>query len=145
SSHLSGYSITQLDDQEEHAYSSGPTETPMSMRLPVRSLTTLATLASAIIVAACGNEQSEGGPPQLPPMEVGVVTVQPTRTALTTELPGRVAATRIAEVRARVPGIVLERTFVEGSDVKAGDLLYKIDPAPLQAAFNAARANLQSA
>lgn len=106
-------------------------------------------LASGVVIltlalAAC-SKQENGGPPQMPPVEVAVVTVQPQSTEITTELPGRLAATRIAEVRARVPGIVLERTFVEGSDVEAGQVLYKIDPAPLQAAHNAARANLQRA
>lgn len=108
------------------------------------------SLASGVIIltlalAACSKPEEGGGPPQMPPVEVAVVTVQPQRTEITTELPGRLAATRVAEVRARVPGIVLERTFEEGSDVAAGELLYKIDPAPLQAAYNAARANLQGA
>lgn len=107
------------------------------------------SLASGVIIltlalAAC-SKQENGGPPQMPPVEVAVVTVQPASTEITTELPGRLAATRVAEVRARVPGIVLERTFEEGSDVEAGQLLYKIDPAPLEAAHNAARANLQRA
>src|SRR5690606_18758993 len=70
---------------------------------------------------------------------------QPENTAVVTELPGRLAATRVAEVRARVPGIVLERTFVEGTDVDAGAVLFQIDPAPLKAALQAAQANLQRA
>ncbi len=102
--------------------------------------------ALGLVLAACdrpdaANGQS-GGPP---PMNVGVVTVQPQTTPIITELPGRLEATREAEVRARVPGIVEERVFTEGSDVSADEVLFRIDPAPLQAAVTAARANLQRA
>lgn len=107
------------------------------------------SLATGVVLltfalAACNKEPSAQAP-QTQAIPVSVLTVQPASTAVTTELPGRLAATRMAEVRARVPGIVLERTFVEGSDVSAGDVLFKIDPAPLQAALQAAQANLQRA
>jgi membrane fusion protein (multidrug efflux system) len=65
--------------------------------------------------------------------------------AVTRELPGRIESVRVAEVRARVPGILLERVFQEGADVKAGDVLFKIDPAPLQAAKDSAAASLLQA
>ncbi|GGI98997.1 resistance-nodulation-cell division (RND) multidrug efflux membrane fusion protein MexC [Halopseudomonas pertucinogena] len=64
---------------------------------------------------------------------------------LTTELPGRIEPARTAEVRARVPGIVLERLFTEGADVKAGDVLFRIDPQPLEAAVAEARGALAQA
>jgi len=80
------------------------------------------------------------GPP--PPPEVSVVTLQAQRAALTTNLPGRVAASLMAEVRPQVGGIIQNRLFTEGSDVKAGDVLYQIDPASYQAAYDAAAAAL---
>ncbi len=90
------------------------------------------------LLAGCGdkiaNAQAPGG--GMPPPEVAVVTVAPQRVVMSTELPGRLEATRIAQVRARVPGIVLKRVFREGSDVKAGELLFRIDPAPYQATYN---------
>jgi membrane fusion protein (multidrug efflux system) len=73
-------------------------------------------------------------------MPVGVMAVTPEQVAIVTELPGRLEATRVAEVRARVAGIIQKRVFAEGSDVRAGQLLYQIDPAPFQAAANSAEA-----
>lgn len=81
----------------------------------------------------------------MPPPEVSVVTVQPERIVITTELPGRVEATRVAQVRARVAGIVQKREFREGSDIRAGEVLYRIDPAPFKAAFDSAQAALAKA
>jgi membrane fusion protein (multidrug efflux system) len=81
----------------------------------------------------------------MPPPEVAVVTVAPQRIALTTELPGRLEAARIAQVRARVPGIVTTRVFREGGDVKAGDVLFRIDPAPFKAAYSSTEAALARA
>ncbi|KIF81785.1 efflux RND transporter periplasmic adaptor subunit [Noviherbaspirillum autotrophicum] len=105
-----------------------------------------ATLMLASL-AACGdkipNAQAQGA--GMPPPEVSVTTVQPERIVVTNELPGRVEATRIAQVRARVPGIVLKRVFQEGSEVKAGDVLYRIDPAPFRATYNSAEAALAKA
>ncbi|MEA1926978.1 MAG: efflux RND transporter periplasmic adaptor subunit, partial [Candidatus Auribacterota bacterium] len=72
--------------------------------------------------------------------EVSVVTMKPERVVLTTELPGRTAAYRVAEIRPQVNGLILKRAFKEGSDVKAGELLYQIDPALYQAAYNQAKA-----
>jgi membrane fusion protein (multidrug efflux system) len=77
--------------------------------------------------------------------EVAVVAIQPQRVELTTELPGRTSAYRIAEIRPQVNGIVLKRLFQEGSDVKAGQLLYQIDPAPFQVAHASAKASLAKA
>ncbi|HMJ11128.1 MAG TPA: efflux RND transporter periplasmic adaptor subunit, partial [Polyangiaceae bacterium] len=80
-----------------------------------------------------------------PPVEVGVVTLKAEPVTLTTELPGRTSAYRVAEVRARVNGIVQKRLFTEGSDVKAGERLFLIDPAPYQASFESARASVMRA
>lgn len=96
-------------------------------------------LAAGMIVTGCG-KKSNGTPPPSGPPEVGVVTVQPQRVELTTELPGRTSPHLIAEVRPQVSGIVQNRLFTEGSDVKAGQVLYQIDPSTYQAAFASARA-----
>ncbi len=109
---------------------------------PVAALTLGAVLAMAAFSAACGKPPA--GPPQ-GPAEVGVVAVAPEKVVLTTELPGRTTPYLVAEVRPQVNGILRERRFEEGSDVKAGDLLYQIDPAPYQAAFEQAKASLAMA
>ncbi|MBR8300879.1 efflux RND transporter periplasmic adaptor subunit [Burkholderia dolosa] len=108
-------------------------------RVPYRLLT---VATAAVFLAACGKKES-APPPQTP--EVGVVTVQPQAVPVFTELPGRTSAFLVAQVRARVDGIVLRREFTEGSDVKAGQRLYKIDPAPYIAALNSAKATLAKA
>ncbi|BBA43186.1 MULTISPECIES: efflux RND transporter periplasmic adaptor subunit [Burkholderia] len=108
-------------------------------RVPYR-LITVAT--AAVFLAACGKKES-APPPQTP--EVGVVTVQPQAVPVFSELPGRTSAFLVAQVRARVDGIVLRREFTEGTDVKAGQRLYKIDPAPYIAALNSAKATLAKA
>jgi membrane fusion protein (multidrug efflux system) len=95
------------------------------------------------VVGACGDEPPSAPPPQR--VEVGTVEVQPRRVELTTELPGRTAAYRSAEVHARVDGIVLRRLYVEGSDVKEGQPLFQIDPAPYEAALAHAKAQVVSA
>ncbi|MBL8307269.1 MAG: efflux RND transporter periplasmic adaptor subunit [Rubrivivax sp.] len=81
----------------------------------------------------------------MPPASVGVITVEPRAVELQTELPGRVEPIRTAQVRARATGVVLARQFREGSDVKAGQLLFSIDPAPYQAALATAKAQLARA
>lgn len=78
-------------------------------------------------------------------MEVGVINVATTPVTLTQDLPGRISAFRVAEVRARVDGIVLKRLYTEGSDVKEGQVLYEIDPAPYQATLESAEASLARA
>jgi membrane fusion protein (multidrug efflux system) len=92
--------------------------------------------------AAAGGKPGAGGPP---PAEVGVITVQLRPVGLVTELPGRLEASRVAQVRARAAGILQKRLFVEGSDVKAGQPLFKIDAAPYQAAVAGAQATLARA
>ncbi|MDY7577636.1 efflux RND transporter periplasmic adaptor subunit [Herbaspirillum sp. RTI4] len=100
-------------------------------------------IGSVIIIAGCGKQAD--APAARPPGQVSIVTIAPQSISINAELPGRLEATRIAQVRARVPGIVLQRTFREGSDVKAGEVLFRIDPAPLQAAFASAEASLARA
>ncbi|WP_233831930.1 efflux RND transporter periplasmic adaptor subunit [Paraburkholderia sp. ZP32-5] len=108
-------------------------------RVPFRLIS---AATAAILLAACGQKQS-APPPQAP--EVGVITLQPTTVPVVTELPGRTSAYLVAQVRARVDGIVLRREFTEGSEVKAGQRLYKIDPAPYIATLNNAKASLAKA
>ncbi|WP_137921865.1 efflux RND transporter periplasmic adaptor subunit [Hydrogenophaga sp. 2FB] len=105
----------------------------------------LSVIALAVVLAACGKSDApEGAAPGggMPAPEVGVVTVAPTDVGLVTELPGRLEASRVAEVRARAAGILQERLFREGSDVKAGQPLFRIDSAPYNAALQSAQASL---
>ena len=85
-------------------------------------------LAGILMLAGCGQQKGASGPPG--PAEVAVVTVHPEKVAITTELSGRTSAYRVAEIRPQVSGLIQKRLFVEGSDVKAGQALYQIDPAP---------------
>lgn len=103
------------------------------------ALVTVVLLASLL----SGCEQEQAPPPAQKP-QVGVVTLQAQPFALTTELPGRTSAYRIAEVRPQVNGIILKRLFDEGAEVKAGQQLYQIDPAVYEATLKSAQATLQS-
>ncbi|MFL5272463.1 MAG: efflux RND transporter periplasmic adaptor subunit [Anaeromyxobacteraceae bacterium] len=105
--------------------------------------TSTALAVGLALVAGCSKKPAAAPPPA--PVEVGVVTVTPTALTLTKELPGRTSAFRVAEVRARVNGIVLKRLFTEGADVKEGQALFRIDPAPYQAALEGAKAQLARA
>nr|WP_232309852.1 efflux RND transporter periplasmic adaptor subunit [Roseateles depolymerans] len=105
-------------------------------------------VALAAVLTACGKDEKAAGPGKgggMPPAQVGVVTVGTQAVALQNELPGRVEALRTAEVRARATGIVLKRLFTEGAEVKAGQPLFQIDPAPYQAALDSANANVAKA
>jgi len=111
-----------------------------------RSVATAAlALTAALILAACNKPEGQptGGKPGAP--EVGVVTVQAREIGLVTELPGRLEASRVAEVRARAAGILQKRVFSEGSDVKAGQTLFLIDSAPYQASLAQAEASVAQA
>ncbi len=107
-----------------------------------------ALLGLALSSAACSREgkplaASRETAPAVP--EVATVTLQATRVALTIELPGRTSAYSMAEIRPQVGGIIQKRLFEEGSEIRAGQVLYQIDPAPLQAAYDNAAANLAAA
>jgi len=103
------------------------------------------TLTVAIVTAfaGCGQKPNAQGMGSMPPGEVSIVTIAPERITISNELPGRIEALRIAEVRARVAGIILKRHFREGSEVKAGEVLYTIDPAQFKASFDSAKAALE--
>jgi membrane fusion protein (multidrug efflux system) len=94
------------------------------------------------LLAACGEKAA---PPAPPPATVAVVTVASGTLTLSSELPGRTEASRIAQVRARTAGIVLKRVFQEGGDVKAGEVLFRIDPAQFQASYDSAQAAVAKA
>ncbi|WP_319002190.1 efflux RND transporter periplasmic adaptor subunit [Pseudomonas chlororaphis] len=108
----------------------------------LRELRVLSLAAVALMgMAGCGNGEQPGAQ-QSAPRQVETLTVLPETLALSSELPGRIEPVRVAEVRARVAGIVIQRHFEEGADVKAGDLLFQIDPAPLKAALSRAQGEL---
>lgn len=96
--------------------------------------------AAAVLLAACGPKPGASAPAAAPPPEVGVVVATKGSVGVVTELPGRTEASRIAQVRARVAGVVQRRLFNEGSDVKAGQPLFRIDDAPYRATLASAQA-----
>lgn len=106
------------------------------------------TLAAGLVLAFLYSPVVGAQPPggmNAPPPEVAFITVQPEEITLTTELPGRTSAYLVAEVRPQVSGIIQKRAFTEGSNVKEGDVLYEIEPAPYQAAYDLAVAGLARA
>jgi membrane fusion protein (multidrug efflux system) len=115
----------------------------MQFKPAVTVLVTAVALAS--LLSGCGKKEEAAPASPPPPPQVGVVTLKAQSYTLTSELPGRTTAFRIAEVRPQVNGIILKRLFTEGSDVKAGQQLYQIDPALYEATANSAKATLQSA
>ena len=106
-------------------------------------ITAAGILIGGLIMTSCSKPPK--APPQAGPPEVGFMTVQPQRVAITTELSGKTTASMVAEVRPQVGGIIQKRLYTEGSDVKAGAVLYQIDPASYQAAFAGAKAVLAKA
>ena len=113
---------------------------PSMTFLPRRALAT--AVAAAALLSACGKDPKPAAP-AVP--EVAILTMATTNVALNIALPGRTAPFLLAEVRARVDGIVQERRFTEGADVRKGEPLYLIDPAPYRAAVKSAEAELQRA
>src|SRR5580692_6596331 len=111
----------------------------ISFGLPVQP-----ALFSAPALFGCGHKAAPTSTSP-PPSKVSVVTLKAQSVPVTTELPGRVAAFRVAEVRPQVNGIILKRLFVEGSEVEAGQQLYQIDPAPYEAGYHGAVAAAASA
>jgi membrane fusion protein (multidrug efflux system) len=106
-----------------------------------KSLTAIGIIG-ILILAGCGRKDAASGQNQEFIPEVAVVTIQPTRLIITTDLTGRTSAKLVAEVRPQVGGIIKKRLFVEGSEVKSGQVLYQIDPAIYQAALDNANAAL---
>ncbi|AYD04076.1 efflux RND transporter periplasmic adaptor subunit [Neorhizobium sp. NCHU2750] len=109
---------------------------------PLRALFLLSGLA---LLAGCQKEDQGQAKQAPPPMPVGVLTVAAEALPIVNDLPGRIAPTRLAEVRPRVSGIVVERVFEQGSQVKEGDVLYRIDPAPFQVQVDSAEATVARA
>lgn len=101
----------------------------------------------APMLAGCNepNDAVAAAPAEVPEPEVSVVTAKPQARAIMRELPGRIAPTRVADVRSRVSGIIIERAFHQGSEVKAGDTLYRIDPKPFEVDLQIAKAALHKA
>ena len=118
---------------------------PPSRSLPLSRIAA-ATLVAVALLSACGKKDAApaaGGPGGgMPAPEVGVITTKFESVALQTELPARAEPVRTAQVRARVNGVVLKRLFTEGSEVREGQSLFQIDPAPYQAQVAAAQADL---
>ncbi|KMN08486.1 efflux RND transporter periplasmic adaptor subunit [Pseudomonas helleri] len=124
----------------------------MPTKLFAKSLVTAAVVVAVLVLFALGGCSADDAPPVAQTPKVQVMTVQPQRQALTTELAGRTQAFMLADIRPQVGGIVQQRLFVEGAEVKAGQALYQIDPAPYkatlaeaQATASKARATLKSA
>jgi membrane fusion protein, multidrug efflux system len=118
--------------------------------VPAKMVVRAVTGVAVMMLAACGQKPAEGGAPgggggAPPPAQVGVITVAPVAVGLATELPGRLEASRVAQVRARAAGILQKRLFKEGSDVRAGQPLFQIDPAPYRASAASAQATLARA
>ncbi|OJW58717.1 MAG: efflux transporter periplasmic adaptor subunit [Thiobacillus sp. 65-1059] len=121
-----------------------PALSPLQQGLSLSRPTSL-VLLGALLLAACGGKTEPGAAPGAVAPAVTVVTVQPEPVPVTAELPGRTSPYLVAELRPQVSGIVKQRLFKEGSDVKAGQVLYRIDPATYQATYDSARANLARA
>jgi len=117
-----------------------PGNTNPGPRNSLRGLLLLLLLSGVMLI---GCDRASQGPPPRPTPQVSFVVMQPEKIMLSTELPGRTSAFRVAEIRPQVSGLILKRLFKEGSMVKAGQVLYQMDPAPFQAAFANAQAALE--
>ena len=113
----------------------------MQFKPAVTVLVTAAALASLLSGCSKKEDAAAAAPP---PPQVGVVTIKPQPYTLVSDLPGRTTAYRVAEVRPQVNGIILKRMFTEGTDVKAGQQLYQIDPAVYEASLNSAKATFDA-
>jgi membrane fusion protein, multidrug efflux system len=114
----------------------------MKKNYRIKLIAIVGSLLLGLISGGCDRQKAQSPPPIA---EVSVITIKPQQVMLTTELPGRTSAYLIAEVRPQVGGIIQKRLFTEGSDVKAGEVLYQIDPAVYQATYNSAKAALSRA
>ncbi len=116
----------------------------MSKNRGVMPLAAILVLSGSLVLIECNDKDAAQAHAQQAP-EVGIVTLKAAPLNITTELPGRTSAFRVAEVRPQVSGIILKRNYVEGSDVTAGTSLYQIDPATYQAAYDSAKGDLAKA
>ena len=106
------------------------------------SAVAMASVTALVLLSGCSKKQA----PQAASLpQVGVITVHTQPVARITDLPGRTSAVLTSEIRPQVSGVILKRLFVEGSDVKAGQPLYQIDPATYQASYDSAEASLKHA
>ncbi len=119
--------------------------TSSSSIIPIKIAIAALMAAVAGILTGCSAGDAASPPVAAPSLEVKYFTVKTENVTLPKELPGRASAYRVAEVRARINGIVLERLFEEGTDVTEGQVLFVIDPAPYQAALDSAKASLARA
>lgn len=108
----------------------------------VKLIVAIGLLFVSLMQTGCKPQSTKSGPPQAVAPEVAVLTIQPQQVLLTTELPGRTAPYMVAEIRPQVSGLIQKRLFTEGSDIRAGQDLYQIDPAPFKAALDNAKAAL---
>ncbi|CNG67992.1 multidrug efflux protein [Yersinia enterocolitica] len=116
----------------------------MSKNRGVMPLAAILVLSGSLVLIGCNDKDAAQAHAQQAP-EVGIVTLKAAPLNITTELPGRTSAFRVAEVRPQVSGIILKRNYVEGSDVTAGTSLYQIAPATYQAAYDSAKGDLAKA
>ena len=117
----------------------------MNATYNVKMVSLMGILTGMLIMTGCKQQSPASGPPPAGTPEVGVMTITTAPVTLTMELPGRTSPHMLAEVRPQVGGIIQKRLFTEGSDVKAGQVLYQIDPATYQAAYASAKAALARA
>ncbi|HOL05913.1 MAG TPA: efflux RND transporter periplasmic adaptor subunit [Syntrophorhabdaceae bacterium] len=108
----------------------------------IKPVVIIFVVLTSLIFYGCKGSKT---PPQAGPPEVSVIKIVPEKITLTTELPGRVSSYRIAEVRPQVSGIIQKRLFTEGTNVRSGEVLYQIDPAPYKAAYDNAKSALERA
>lgn len=117
----------------------------MGSRAQITTLALALSALAALPMSGCSKAHGANGAMAFPPPVVGVVTVEPQSVALTSELPGRTSPYLVSEVRPQVNGVITKRLFTEGSNVRAGQPLYQIDPAPYKAAYDSAAAGLAKA
>lgn len=117
----------------------------MQIRKAVISMAVMGLLTGNLLLSGCNQSKAVNNRAQAGLPEVAVVTIEPQRAVLTTELPGRTSASLTAEIRPQVNGLIQKRLFREGSDVNAGELLYQIDPAPFQVTYDNQKAALAKA
>ena len=115
----------------------------MNKNIGLTPLAVVLMLSGSLALTGCDDKPAQQGAQQMP--EVGIVTLKSAPLQITTELPGRTSAYRVAEVRPQVSGIILKRNFTEGSDIQAGVSLYQIDPATYQATYESAKGDLAKA